>query len=504
MGKKWSLGILAVAGVIGWFVFQTYRDTNSLEIRKYVVTAPALSRTLAGLKIALLSDLHVRSADFLEREALRSIEREKPDIILLAGDYIAYQSSYEPALTVLRGLRAPLGSYAVLGNMDYTNEKGSCILCHDRDGKGLQANPTPVFLRNAARKLRWKGKDFYIAGMDDPVIKRRGGIVNNDLAATLAGLDRSLPTILLVHSPELFDETAAAGVELVLSGHNHGGQIAISRFISRFHPVEPSMGYPDGFFRKGNSILYVSRGIGTSRLPFRLGVKPEITFIEFADEQGTPPSREIVRDVSVRGDTVYAGPDIGLFMRTYDFPFHLKKGARTEKTGSGAVLFDFEKPSELDGVMSECHVWAERVKHHATSGEYSLKIEFYPGGTRKIEFKNVCPDWSGAENLEMDVFNPKDRELVFWLRIDDPGDRSRPAMHNDRPLTVRPGMNHLTIRLDTVTGNESKKPMDLKRIRGIMIYSPVDGDRKEFYLDNIRLKPAETNSSRNETQEKRH
>jgi predicted MPP superfamily phosphohydrolase len=98
-------------------------------------------------------------------------------------------------------------------------------------------------------------------------------------------VDSNYPTILLSHSPEVFDEASIREVDLILSGHTHGGQLFITRYLRKIFPFDPALEFLDGFFQKGRATMYVSRGLGTSYLPFRFGVNPEITFFTFTGSQ---------------------------------------------------------------------------------------------------------------------------------------------------------------------------------------------------------------------------
>ncbi|MCU0584952.1 MAG: hypothetical protein MUC46_02635 [Desulfobacterales bacterium] len=129
-------------------------------------------------------------------------------------------------------------------------------------------------LQNEHRVIATANGPFAVAGIDD----LRSG--SPDLTAALRGLEERLPTILLSHRPEIFPRAAAAGVELTLSGHYHGGQVKLSLpgiDLSLAHLRTP---YPEGLFRIGRSHLYVSRGIGTTFTPVRLNAPPEITLFE--------------------------------------------------------------------------------------------------------------------------------------------------------------------------------------------------------------------------------
>ena len=291
--KHKRLYIIVLIALLLLFAGKIYYDTNSIEIRHYQIksnstvngstAAPQPSSTLVevleGLKLAHLSDLHIKSIGLKEEELLEILRKEKPDLVFITGDSIDFKGPYEPAMTFFHQIEAPFGVYAVMGNTEYSNENGSCILCHEKSSRTLQGKQNPIILRNAVFPLRINGNLLNIVGVDDPVNKK------SNLRAAVRGNNQKIPSILLAHSPEIFEEASEAGVDLLLCGHTHGGQIFITRYLRKIFPlIDPALEFISGFFQKGKTLMYVSRGIGNSFLPFRLSVKPEIAFLKFSNE----------------------------------------------------------------------------------------------------------------------------------------------------------------------------------------------------------------------------
>jgi hypothetical protein len=135
-----------------------YYDTNSIEVKHYQIKESSLGEALAGLKVAFLSDLHIRKIDVRENKILEILNEEKPDLILLSGDYISFKGPYEPVMSFFHQLKPPYGAYAVLGNTEYSNENGSCVLCHNEKSKSLKDKENPIFLRNSFLPLKINGK----------------------------------------------------------------------------------------------------------------------------------------------------------------------------------------------------------------------------------------------------------------------------------------------------------------------------------------------------------
>jgi predicted MPP superfamily phosphohydrolase len=231
---------------------------------------PRWPRSLSGMRLGLLSDLHGGALHANPRAFARAVERlnaERPDAIVLLGDYIdahpVWGGRIEPAAIAqeLGHLHAPLGTFAVLGNHDWKQ-------AGDRMWTALQDAGIEV-LEN--RTL--PAGDAYVAGLADLRSRRP------DLPGTLAGVPQSAPVILLAHDPDVFPFVPDR-IALTLSGHTHGGQVAIP-FLRRFViPSHYGERYARGHIVEDGRHLYVTSGLGTSGLPLRLFAPPEIVVLE--------------------------------------------------------------------------------------------------------------------------------------------------------------------------------------------------------------------------------
>lgn len=245
------------------------------------------------LRVAVLSDLHVGSLHVpLTRvsELVDATNALKPDLTLLLGDFIASRKriASDPALADLAAAIARLeardGVFAILGNHDWW---------HDEPTQRLRKGPTQVglaleragipVLENKAVRLDTAGGPLWLAGLGDQIafLPRRRGLPPgiDDLAGTLAQVaDDGAPVIMMAHEPDVFARMPDR-VTLTLSGHTHGGQV---RFLG-WAPIVPSRygrRYAYGHVREVGRDLVVSGGIGTSQLPIRFGIPPEIVLIE--------------------------------------------------------------------------------------------------------------------------------------------------------------------------------------------------------------------------------
>ncbi len=243
------------------------------------------------LRIAALADIHAGSRHMplgRVREIVAETNALEPDIVVLLGDYSASRRLHGPGVTVddcldaLTSLRAPFGVHSVLGNHDWWDD---AEVQRTRSGRAYvrralaQARLGP--LENEARRIQTPDGPVWILGLGDQLAyalgnKRFLGV--HSLPRTLAALTDSAPAILLAHEPDIFPAVPER-VALTLSGHTHGGQVR----LFGWSPIVPSRygnRYAYGHVAERQRNLIVSAGLGTSVLPLRLGVPPEIVLVE--------------------------------------------------------------------------------------------------------------------------------------------------------------------------------------------------------------------------------
>ncbi|MEP7271368.1 MAG: metallophosphoesterase [Acidobacteriota bacterium] len=253
-------------------------EPYQLEITHQPIRLKRLPDAFRGFRIVQISDVHHSS--FLGEANIVAASRRanalEPDIVVLTGDYISHSRDYIAGCARALGtLRAKGGVFAVLGNHD-----------HWTDGEmmtsALQAQGIRVLL-NESLTLERGGSRVWLAGVDDMMVER------NDLRAALEQTDATEVRLLLCHNPAIIREAARAGVDLVLSGHTHGGQINWRLLVGRDdHPVarwlrRPSRRLTRGHAQLGETQLYVNRGLGTVVVPLRYGCPPEITLLELTN-----------------------------------------------------------------------------------------------------------------------------------------------------------------------------------------------------------------------------
>ena len=255
---------------------------TSVEPRRLVVTKaelelPLWPRELSGLKIALLADLHIGSPHWDLARLVELVERtnaEQPDLVLLAGDYQINDVvggvfvEAEPIAERLGALRAPLGVLAVLGNHDWWNDG-------ERTRRAFTAHGIKVLEEDALRLERAPGAAFYVIGLADQLTR------SSDPKLAMSKVPAGAATLLLVHEPDVFASFASLGVSpsLTLAGHTHGGQVWLPLLGRRVVPSEFGERYAYGHVVEHGRHLFVSSGLGTSIIPVRLFVPPEIAIL---------------------------------------------------------------------------------------------------------------------------------------------------------------------------------------------------------------------------------
>ena len=276
-----TVGLLGLSGATT-AVYAAAIEPDGLVVTRY---APALPGWPAGrkLSITVIADLHAGGPDMQLEHIRRIVDRAsalQSDIVLLLGDFIA---SYRFAITKvsdptwaaeLARLSAPLGTWAILGNHDWW---------HDLHGvrDALAGVKIPV-LENDAVLLGPAGQRFWLAGIGDQLAFPLGhgqfrGV--DDLPLTLSRITTDDPVLLMVHEPDIFPRVPSR-VALTFAGHTHGGQIRVPFLWPHFVPSRYGARFAYGHVVEHDRHLIVSGGLGTSIIPARLGVPPEILHIE--------------------------------------------------------------------------------------------------------------------------------------------------------------------------------------------------------------------------------
>jgi predicted MPP superfamily phosphohydrolase len=257
-------------------VYCAFWESCHLGITRWEVPLPRLPGELDGLRIALISDIHVnpsRRDDYVAR-TLDAVAGLDAEAIMFTGDLLSGPPDrLSEYLDVFRQVNAPRGKYAVLGNHDMWCGRSGAATAFLREAQWQM-------LRNQNAPLPETGGRTWIAGVDDPVTE------NEDLDAALTGVPDDAVCVLLSHTPDLIEPAAAAGVDLMLAGHTHGGQVVLP-FVGP--PVVPSKygaRYAWGLFDHQGTRMAVTRGVGMIAPRIRFRCRPEIVLLTLRRGQG--------------------------------------------------------------------------------------------------------------------------------------------------------------------------------------------------------------------------
>lgn len=270
VGRLFILGLL---GAISLAVWAFGIEPNRVVVRQVTLALPEWPTAHQPLRLAMVSDIHAGSPYINTAKidaVVAAIQGEKPDAIILLGDYVIqgvvggeFMAPEDLAKSLSR-LDAPLGVYGVLGNHDWW-------LDGPRVSRALQSAGI-VMIDNAARRIERPGGAFWLAGIGD---HWEGA---PDIPGTVAQLTDDAPALLATHNPDLFPQVPAR-IALSLAAHTHGGQVNLP-LIGR--PIVPSRfgeRYASGHVVEEGRHLFVTTGLGTSIIPVRFRVTPEIVLL---------------------------------------------------------------------------------------------------------------------------------------------------------------------------------------------------------------------------------
>lgn len=238
-----------------------------LKVERQTILLRRLPRALDGLRVVQLSDIHHSpfTGSSQIQHAVETANSLAPDIIALTGDYVSHAREFAaPCAEMLGRLRARYGVYAVLGNHDHWTD--APLITDLFRAEGIRV------LINEGMRFEQRGAAFWLAGVDDTMV----GL--EDLPLALAGSRDEEMKLLLAHNPIILRRAARAGVDLVLSGHTHGGQVAWRS--ERSASGRPRRRLLKGLGHRADTQIYVTRGLGTSVLPIRYGCPPEVSLLE--------------------------------------------------------------------------------------------------------------------------------------------------------------------------------------------------------------------------------
>jgi len=269
----WPAALAAPGGSV--LLWARYVAPNRIQQREVELPLPGVPPSFRSSLIQL-SDLHLVRRGRWSRRLLAAVTRARPErfpLGVITGDFVWRGMRRAEVLDVLRRLPRPAGGwYAVPGGWEH-----SCGISGARFGP-FCAEAGIRTLINETVRIELDGQPINLVGLDDPESGRP------DLARALRSADPALPLLVLCHQPDTFARIAGQ-VDLVLSGHSHGGQVRLPGFGPLWLPVG-CREYHDGVHERDGSTLFVSRGLGTTVAPIRLFSRPEVVTIQLRGAAG--------------------------------------------------------------------------------------------------------------------------------------------------------------------------------------------------------------------------
>lgn len=270
-----ALSIMLLIFII-WVVW----GSTSIEVTRTTIVSERLPQSFSGFTIAHISDLH--NAEFGKGNftLLQKLREEKPDIIVITGDLVdSRHTDIDIALKFAQNAMDITQVYYVTGNHEARLNE------YNKLEAGLK-DAGVIVLRDEVYRIEKDQEEILLIGLDDPKFTLKSDWFNETLAMVNTKLknliaDSNTFSILLFHRPELFEIYAENNIDLVLSGHTHGGQIRVP-FLGAL--IVPDQGifpeYDAGLFTSGRTKMIISRGLGNSIIPFRVNNRPELVVVK--------------------------------------------------------------------------------------------------------------------------------------------------------------------------------------------------------------------------------
>ena len=258
--------ITTIAGNLRRIARGALEEATQLAVDDVEIDLNQLPEGLDGMRVVHLSDIHhspFTDIEHIER-AVEISNNLEPDMIVLTGDFVSHEADYiRPMAGALSSLAAPLGVYACLGNHD-----------HWTDPNAVEKELAEVGIRvliNEGERVETDAGSFWVCGVDDYMVGK------TDVVSALEGSIEDEAKLMLAHNPVIIRQAAKLGVDLMFSGHTHGGQVKL-----RPEPrggIIRNMRMRNGLHRRRDTQIYITRGIGTVVLPVRYQCPPEISHI---------------------------------------------------------------------------------------------------------------------------------------------------------------------------------------------------------------------------------
>jgi len=260
-----ALGLISLV-----IIARGYMNSRNSALCEETVVIPELPDVFEGFRLLFITDLHLRENSTRVAQILTTIDELQPDLVCLGGDYTLGGEALSSVDDLFNSLSSCPSVVGIYGNTDYR-------LKISREARKQWAKQIS-FLKNSAMPITRDGQTLWIAGVNDPHI----GFDNLTLA--LREVPSGAPVVLLAHSPEIIRRSLDPRIRLLLCGHTHGGQICLPGGKAIYSNMSLPLKFASGRHQLEHAILYVSRGLGSSRIPLRFNCLPEITLFTLTNK----------------------------------------------------------------------------------------------------------------------------------------------------------------------------------------------------------------------------
>lgn len=271
--------ILIISGLL---LYSRFIATSGLNVKEYKVVNDKISDEYHGLKIVHLSDIHFGST-ITENDLdhlVNKVNELNPDIVVITGDIIDERISYDKNILIdyLKKIQSKLGKFAISGNHDLPLDDFNSIV--EESGFTNLDNTYELIYANSNKPIIISGISSNYS--DSSNIDTKTAKFDNYIA-NLTDDIKPIYSILLIHEPDFIDSLNIDNYDLILAGHSHGGQVKLP-LIKKLYTPYGAKKYYDEYYKVNQTDLYISSGLGTSKLKFRLFNRPSINFYRITNK----------------------------------------------------------------------------------------------------------------------------------------------------------------------------------------------------------------------------
>lgn len=268
--KKLIIFIVCIACLL---IYLQY-ENKSLEITTIEVRNPKIPKSFDNFSIVQISDLHDTEFGENQKKLIEKVKEIDPDIVVITGDFVDFSRyNIENSSNFICGISDSYNVYYVSGNHE------AALKSRYEEVRNKIEEAKAIVLDNESHKICRNNECINLIGVQDiAFIDNKDEVVFKNTISMLK--DENLYNILLSHRPNLWEIYKSTGIDLVLSGHAHGGQIRLPFTNGLYAPDQGILPqYTSGANKFGNTLVVISRGLGNSRFPFRINNRPEIVNI---------------------------------------------------------------------------------------------------------------------------------------------------------------------------------------------------------------------------------